>query len=910
MRRLIPHSPTRNLRAFWIRLLGLLGARRSHHEIAAELDSHLQMHIDDNLRAGMTQKEARRQALIQLGGMEQTQQTLRERNTLPWAETLAQDLRFAVRQLRKSPGFAAVVITTLALGIGVNTALFSIVNTVLLHPIALPRPAELVAVDASKPNFERGSISYPNFRDWQRDNRSFSALAVFRHHGFLLTGTGESERLHGEYVSSSLFPLLEVKPVLGRLFAPDEDEIGRGPVVLIGQGLWARKFGSDPRILGRTLTLDGGNYSIVGVIPAAFDLKFSTFATEDIYVPIGQWPDSALKDRGAGLGIHGVARLKPGVTLAQARADMNAVSDHLAAVYPEDDHGLRASLRPLRDAIVGNVQPVLLVLLAAVGFVLLIACVNVANLLLARSNARAQEFAVRLALGASRKRIVRQLLTESTLLALAGGALGLALAAWGTGASLKLVPAALPRAAQIHLSPLVLCFTFLISLAVGIFFGLFPAWRVAAQQPQNTLKEGGRGMSGARHRAQDWLVVFEMAAALVLLVGAGLTIRSLIALSRADPGFQSQGVLTFSLAVPYSPATSTEEGAFDYLHELDRRMDGVPGVHAVSLMADGGVPLTGDDDEELFWLQNEPRPSDQNDMHWALRYIVEPDYLKVMRIPLLRGRFFTDADLPNTPPVVVIDEDFAHQFFGDRDPVGQVLNLTDPDQKATIVGVVGHVMQWGLDNDAGFPLRSQIYRSVTQGNGDGGIPVAGFTSDIVIRADNPDTVFPDIRSAVRRMNAQQVAYGPKTMDQIIADTLAARRFSMILLGAFAALALLLATVGLYGVISYLVGQRTQEMAIRMALGADRANVLRWVLRRGATLAGIGVAAGAVAALIVTRLMANISLAKSSLIYGVRPWDPITMFGVIVVLMVVALAACYVPARRAASVDPVRALRSE
>jgi predicted permease len=335
----------------------------------------------------------------------------------------------------------------------------------------------------------------------------------------------------------------------------------------------------------------------------------------------------------------------------------------------------------------------------------------------------------------------------------------------------------------------------------------------------------------------------------------------------------------------------------------------VPGVVASSFI-DGGVPLTGDDDEQLFWLQNEPRPSGENDMHWALRYMIEPDYLRVMRIPLLRGRFITDADRPGGPPVAVIDEDFAHQFFGGADPVGQTLNLTDPDQKTLIVGEVGHVLHWGLDNDAGFPLHAQIYRSFQQVNAGGGVPSSGFTSDIVIRADHADTIFPDIQSALRQMNPQQVAYGAQTMDAVIADTLAARRFSMILLGAFAALALLLASVGLYGVISYLVGQRTQEMAIRMALGANRGNVLAWVLKRGATLAGIGVGAGTVAALIVTRLMASISVEKSSIIYGVRPWDPLTMIGVIVVLMCVALLACYVPARRAASVDPMRALRSE
>jgi predicted permease len=899
----------RPLRALWIRLGGLFGARRANSEIAAELESHLLMHMEDNLRAGMTPEEARRRALIQLGGMEQTQQTMRERNTLPWFEYLLQDLRFALRQLRKSPGFTTVVIITLALGIGVNTALFSIVNTVLLHPIASPRPEELVAVDAAKPNFETGSISYPNFRDWQRNNHSFTALAIFRHTGFVLTGTGDSERLHGDYVSSDLFSLLGVKPVLGRLLAPGEDEIGQGAVVLIGEGFWARKFGSKPDVLGRALTLDGKNFTIVGVIPATFNLTFRTLRAEDVYAPIGQWPTGALKNRAAGLGIHGIARLRPGVTLAQARADMNSVSDHLAAIYPEDDHGLRANLTPLRKAVVGEVQPILLVLLAAVGFVLLIACVNVANLLLARSNSRAQEFAVRLALGASRTRIIRQLLTESTLLALAGGALGLALAGWGTQVVLQLVPAALPRAGQIHLSPLVLCFTFLVSFAVGIFFGMLPAWRVAAQQPQNTLREGGRGVRGTRHRAQDWLVVSEMAAALVLLAGAGLMIRSLVALSRTDPGFQPKGILTFSLAVPYSPATSTVDGANAYLREVDRRIGDVPGVHAVS-MTWAAIPMTGDDDEELFWLSNEPKPADTNDMHWALRYIVEPDYRNVMQIPLLRGRFLTDADRGDSTPVAVVDEDFAHQFFGNGNPVGQTLNLTDPEQKTLIVGEVGHVMQWGLDNDAGFPLHAETYIPLVQiSKWSLGDP-SGFVSDLVVRADHPDTVFADIQSAMRQMNAQQVVYGPKTMDQVIADTLAARRFSMILLGAFAALALLLASVGLYGVISYLVGQRTQEMAIRMALGANRGDVLVWVLKRGVTLAGIGVGAGTVAALIVTRLMASISVEKSSIIYGVRPWDPVTMIGVIVVLMCVALLACYVPARRASSVDPMRALRSE
>ena len=478
------------LRAFLQRLRGLFG--HATGDIEAELESHLQLHIDDNVRAGMSPEEARRQALIQLGGMEQTRQAMRERSTLPWAETLAQDVRFAARQLRKAPGFTAVVVVTLALGIGVNTALFSIVNTVLLHPIALPHPDELVAVDASKPNFETGSISWPNYLDWERDNRSFSDFAVFRHMGWIMTGNGDAERVRGNLITSNFFPLVGVKPVVGRLFAPGEDGIGRAPIAILGGGFWARKFGSDPHVIGRSITLNGRDYTIVGVIPASFDLAFDAFLPEDVYLPMGQWGTEALKFRGAGLGIHGIARLRPGISLAQARADMRNVTAHLATVYPQFDHDLSANIRPLRDVIVGDVRPVLFVLLAAVGFVLLIACSNVANLVLARSSARAQEFGVRLALGASRRRIIRQILTESTLLALAGGALGLALAAAGTRAALRLVPAALPRAEHIHLSPLVLGFTFLISCAAGFLFGLIPAFRVAAQHPQSTLREGDR----------------------------------------------------------------------------------------------------------------------------------------------------------------------------------------------------------------------------------------------------------------------------------------------------------------------------------------------------------------------------------------------------------------------------------
>ncbi|MGC2638143.1 MAG: ABC transporter permease, partial [Acidobacteriaceae bacterium] len=493
-----------------------------------------------------------------------------------------------------------------------------------------------------------------------------------------------------------------------------------------------------------------------------------------------------------------------------------------------------------------------------------------------------------------------------TLLALAGGVLGLGLAALGARAAVALVPEALPRSSDIHLSLPVLGFALLTSLLVGILFGVLPAWKIAAQHPQSALRESGsRTVHGSRHRTQDALVIFQMAAALVLLAGAGLMIRSLLTLGHTSPGFDPHGVLRFSVAANHLSELATPAGERAYRRRLDEIMRSVPGVSAVSL-TEGGLPMAGDN-EEQFWLQNEVKPAGVTGLHLSLVYTVEPDYRQTMRIRLLRGRWFTDADDANAPRVVVIDEDLARRYFANADPLGKIIHLSDlSDSQAVVVGVVGHVLQFGLDNDAGFSIRSEMYLPLEQAD----TATGGFFYDVVVRAAHPETVFPDLQTALHRMNTAQVAWRPLTMNQIIDSSLAARRFSMIVLGAFAVLALLLASVGLYGVISYLVGQRTQEMAVRMALGADRNHVLRLILGRGAALTAIGVAAGTVAALAVTRFMAGIALASSSLIYGVRPWDPATMLGTIAVLMLVALAASYVPARRAASVDPMQALRSE
>jgi predicted permease len=816
-------------------------------------------------------------------------------------ETLFQDVRYGFRMLAKSPGFAAVAVVSLALGIGANTALFSVINGVLLSPLPFPQPDQLLTLHENKPNFEGGSISYPNFRDWQKDNHTFSSVAVARSYAFSLIGVGQAEQVDGEFVSSDFFPLLGVKPEAGRTFAQDEDQVGAGPVALISAGLWQRKFSSASDILGKNITLDAKDYTIIGVIPAKFRLAIPGFREAQVYVPIGQWSNPLLLQRGAGLGIHGVGRLKPGVTIEQARADMEAVTRNLAAAFPDADKGISAKLTPLKEQMIGRVRPLLLVLLAAVGFVLLIACANVANLLLARSTGRTREFAVRAALGASQGRVVRQLLTESILLALVGGGLGVLLAAWGTDAALGVLPATLPRAEQVGLDAHVLTFTAGISLLAGVFFGLTPALKTTRPDLHGTLQQAGRGASGTRHRTQGVFVVVEMALALVLLIGSGLMIRSLVRLWQVDPGFDPHNVLNFGVSLPPSMLAASPDAIRSGFRELDDKLASIPGVQAVSQTWES-LPM-GSDDEQLFWLEGQPKPASQNDMNWAIDYIVGPDYLKVMRIPLLRGRFFASRDDEHSPHVVVLDEAFAAKYFPSQDPIGKRIHLNGSDQLAEIVGVVRHVKQWGLDGDDAQSLHAQFYIPCMQ-MPDEYIARAPSGAGMVLRSTALDAGILDaMRRTSAQMSNQQVIYGAQTLDSLISDSLASRRFSMILLAVFAVLALVLASVGIYGVISYVVGQRVHEIGIRMALGAQRRDILRLILGRGGKLAGAGVAVGLAVALGLTRLMAG-------LLYGVGATDPLTFLGVAVLLTLVALAACYIPARRATRVDPMVALRYE
>ena len=891
----------RTLRALWIRLQGVFDKKDAGAEFAAELESHLQMHIEDNLRSGMTPKEARRQAAIKLGGIEQTTQIYRERQTLPWFETLGQDIRFGLRMLHKSPAFTAIAILTVALGIGANTAIFSIVNGVLLNPLPFPHPEQLVVLHASKPNFEFGSVSYPNFQDWQRDNKTFSSMAVSRGYFFSVTGTGVAEQLNGEFVSSDFFATLGVKPLLGRTFTQAEERPGAGPVVLISEGVWRRKFGAAPDVLGKGISLEGRSYSVIGVIPASFHLAVWSLRSAEVYVPIGQWRNPGLTVRAAGLGMRGIARLKPGVTMEQANADMARVSRNLAAAFPDVDKGTTAKLVPLKEQMVGDVRPFLLVLMAAVGFVLLIACVNVASLMLARSTGRMREFAVRTALGASRRRIVQQMLTESLILATAAGVLGLLLAVWGTHVGLKLLPEALPRADEIGLDYRVLLFTTAISLLSGTLFGLAPAFKTSRTDPQTALKEGGRGANGIRHRAQGVFVVTEMAMALVLLIGAGLMVRSLARLWSVDPGFDPRNVLTFGYTLPPSMINGNPDAIRAAYRNFDDRLAATPGVEAVS-QSWAGLPMEGEDDT-LFWLDGHPKPANTNGMNGTVIYNVGPDYLKVMGIPLRRGRFFTAHDDEKAPYVGVIDDVFADKYFPGQDPIGKRILLDGDDRKLEIVGVVGHVKQWGLDADDTQPLRVQLYTAWMQTPDDFTRLAPSGIDEVVRYKGDLATVTDAVRSTITQMSNQQIIYNPGTMESAISDSLAERRFVMVLLTAFAVLALLLASIGIYGVIAYVAGQRTQEIGIRMALGAHRLDVLRLMLWEGMQLALIGVVIGIAAGLALTRLM-------SQMLYGVSAADPVTFSGVAMLLLLVALAACYLPARRAAAINPMQALRSE
>src|ERR1700735_3550011 len=810
-------------------------------------------------------------------------------------ESFLQDLRYGLRMLAKSPGFTTIASLTPALGIGAHTALFSVVNGVLLNPLAYPHSGQLVTLYGKTSGFARAPISYLNFLDWQRGTRTFSSMAIYRNEPYNLTGTGETELVGGTMISADFFPTLGVNPILGRNFRPDDDHAGAAPVVMLGGGLWKRKFGSSLDVIGKSIVLNGASYTIVGVVPPSFNFYGSE---RDLYTPVGQWTDASFLDRRIEVSAHAIGRLKPGVTLQQARADMDSVSQNLAAAYPEADKAVGITLYSMKEDIVGNVQPFLIVLLAAVGFLLLIACANVANLLLARAMGRSREFGVRAAMGASRARVIRQLLTESVLLAGLGGALGILFAWWGTKAVLGTLPGALPRASEVSLDSRVLLFTMALSLLAGIVFGLAPALKTSRVDLQQVLKESGRG--SARHRLQGIFVAVEVAMALVLLVGAGLMVRSLAALWRVNPGFNPSHAITFALSMPATEATTSAETRARLRH-FDDALRAVPGVQAVSVTL-GSRPMIHNSTLP-FWIEGQPKPANLQEMPQVMFYLVEGGFQQAMGITLLRGRFVTPQDDEHSSVVVDIDDVFARTYFPGENPIGQRIHLATFDVTVEIVGVVGHVKQWGLDADSKSAIEAQLDYPFMQLPEKLMAMVADSVAVVLRTEGDPTAVMDSVRRAVAEIDPREVIYNVRTMDEVVSSSFAARRLSMLLLSVFAALALVLACVGIYGVISYLVSPRTQEIGVRMALGAERSDILRLVIGHGTRMALVGVAIGIGAALGLMRLMA-------SQLFGVSAHDPLTFAAVAMLLIVVAVAACYIPARRAMSFNPMIALRHE
>jgi len=816
--------------------------------------------------------------------------------------TLIQDLRFGLRMLCKSPGFTAVAVLTLALGIGANTAMFSVMQGVALAPLQYVSSDRLVMVWENNPRFPRTWVSYPNFRDWQRSARSFQQMAAFRQEGVDFAGPGTPEHLNGKEISSGLFSTLGTELALGREFSPEEDRFGGNPVAIITNRLWRNRFEGSPKALGKSLTLGGVDYTIIGVTPFGVTALGSPLEDDaDVYTPLGQSDPLILNDRAAHNGIYALARLAPGVTLAQAQAEISTIQNGLDHLYPDANRDLGIYIEPLKQFVVGDAGKMLLLLSGAVGLVLLIACANVANLLFARAAARVREFAVRSALGANRARLVRQLLTESVLLSLLGAGLGLLFAILGV----KSVPAAvsenLPRSENIAVNGPVLLLTLCASIAVGILFGLAPALKSWNSDPQASLKEGGRGSTVAHHRTQSILVIVQMALTLVLLVGAGLLFRTLRHLSDVNPGFDIQHIMTFKVGVSHS-LTKTAPSTRTAYQQLIERIRQIPGVQGADFT--GSVPLNGGWIMP-FWIGSQ-KPASLQGAPRLVMFLTGPDYLRTMGIPLLRGRFFSPEDTTSSPCVMVIDSVLAGIYFPDSDPLGQTLSAGfSPVGPCRIVGMVGHVKQWAL-NDSSTDIQTQAYFPLYQ-DPDQWVPLNYPNMTIVVRTPlDVASVMPAIKSAVYGAGSDQPIFNVETMQQIVSESMSSQRFPMILLGAFAALALLLASVGIYGVISYSVAQRIHEIGIRMALGAHKRDVFRMVVGQGLALALAGLAIGVVAALILTRVLSSFSL----LLYGVGASDPVTFITVSVMLLFVTVVACYIPTRRAMRVDAMVALRYE
>ena len=809
-------------------------------------------------------------------------------------QTLLQDLRYGVRMLLKRPGFTLVAVVSLALGVGANTVIFSVVNAVLLKSLPYRDAERIVLVwgDIPAEGKERNQVSATDVDDWRHQNSVFEEVTTYGNWSATFLDGGEPERIAGVQVGDGFFQIMKGTPLLGRTFLPEEQEDGKDNVIVLDYGLWQRRFGGDPNVVGQKVSLSGKPYTVVGVMPADFHtLPLSLVEPQgQFYRPVAEAHDEAER---ASRHLRAIARLKEGATLSQAQSEMNVISGRLSKEHPRSNTGYGVRLLTLPEDTVGGLRTTLWTLFGAVAFVLLIACANVGNLLLARSTARQKEVAIRAALGAARSRLVRQLLTESVLLALVGGGLGLLLALWGTGLVESLGSRVTPLLGHVEIDFRVLAFTIGISILTGLIFGLAPALHISRPDLNETLKEGGRAMDAgsARNRLRGVLVVSEIAMALVLLVCAGLLIKSVIRLRDVNPGFNPQNLLTMDISLP---SAKYKDGALQvaFFNQLTERLETTPGIKAAAVTS--VLPMSSNFDGRSLQVEDQPKPRGE-EISVDL-YVTSPDYFRAMDIPLLKGRALTEQDTDKTQMVALVNETMARQLWPGQDPIGKRIKFPGSEKREqpwrTVVGVVRDVKQYGLDKQD----QMQMYLSQSQ------LPTP-FMTLVVRTSSEPTSLMGAVRSEILAIDKDQAAYNMHTMEQLLADSISLRNFSMLLLLVFAGVALTLAAVGIYGVMAYSVSQRTHEIGIRLALGAQSSDVLKMIVGQGMLLALIGIGIGLGVALGLTRLL-------SSLLFGVSATDPLTFTAIAVLLAVVAFLASYIPARKATKVDPMIALRYE
>jgi len=879
-------------------LRSLFRKEQVDRELDAELRAYQEMAAEEKIKDGMSRKEALRAVRLERGTVEVSKEIVRSGGWESFVEACWQDLRYAARTLRKSPGFTSVAVLTLALGIGANTAIFSVVNAVLLRPLPYKDSGRLVQLIGhdQKRGVDFDWVSFPNFHDWTEQSKAFQYMAAYKFHAFNLTHVSQAQMLFGIKASANLLTTLGADPILGRNFRPEEDEPGRDHEVILSYDTWTQSFGADPQIIGKALTLSDELYTVIGVMPAKFNFPPTVPVTSSLptrktqfVAPLGIAFNPTQRDWNM-LGV--IARLKSDVTIEQARADMGTVAHNPQLQYPAEDGGVTVRVEPLLNQVVGDVRDALWIFLAAISLVLLVACANVTSLLLARSTIRQREIALRASLGASRPRLIQQLLTESLLLALVGGALGVLLAYAGTLLLPRLSPNNVPRLGDIAIDGQVLAYTFVVSILTGVIFGVAPSLGTSRADVSQPLKGQGRTStsSAKQSRLRSALVVSEVAVSLALLIGAGLVLKSFVRLQRVDPGFRSDKLLTVWTTLSETKYPLQQRVAFyEQIWEHIRRLPGVKSVGAID-----DLPLTGIHGGGPFTIEGHPTESD-NDAPDAYRCTVSVDYFETMGIPLLQGREFTERDRDGALPVLIVNETAARRYWPGRNPVGSRLSFTTGRTQPNwleIAGVVKDVLHDGLD----LPAKPTIYLPFLRD------PPAFVVT--AVRTDiDPAGLISPVRDAIAQVDKDQPVMMSRTMTDILADSIAERRFNTVLIVAFGVLALMLAMVGVYGLMAYIVMQRTHELGVRIALGAERSDVMKLVLGRGLQLTVIGVAFGIAMALILTRFL-------SKLLFDVPETDPVTFIAVSLCLGGIALLACYLPAKRAMRVDPIVALRYE